>query len=230
MGKQEMAELIKTRISPTEAGLPDATMREGRQGIILTTTSKESSDKLEKILRARNEFQQLKVKKPKQNRFNIKVIGVDDELANDTLPQRIIEQNRLECNPEDISVQKSWKGKQGTTLVLALNKVGLTAIKERKYINIGWSRCPWFDHISVPRCSGCAQYGHTHFDCQGPIRCTNCGRKGHNQNKCHEEPICIVCEREGYSGDKDHSMMSWQCPAYQDRVEFEKKKILARLD
>ncbi|KAH7964145.1 hypothetical protein HPB51_027619 [Rhipicephalus microplus] len=230
MGKQEMAELIKTKINPTEAGLPDATMRECRQEIILTTASKESSGKLERILRSRNGFQQVKVNKPKQNRYNIKVIGVDDELANDALPQRIIEQNRLECNPEDILVRKSWKGKQETTLVLALNRVGLMALKERKYINIGWSRCPWFDHISVPCCSRCAQYGHTHFDCQGPIRCNNCGRKGHTQNKCHEKAFCIVCEREGYSGDKDHSMMSWQCPAYQERVEFEKRKILARLD
>ncbi|KAL3255708.1 hypothetical protein MRX96_046676, partial [Rhipicephalus microplus] len=122
MGKQEMAELIKTKINPTEAGLPDATMREGRQEIILTTASKESSGKLERILRSRNGFQQVKVNKPKQNRYNIKVIGVDDELANDALPQRIIEQNRLECNPEDILVRKSWKGKQETTLVLALNR------------------------------------------------------------------------------------------------------------
>lgn len=230
MGKREMAELIKRKINPSDVGLPDATMREGRQGIILTTASKESSGKLEKILRARDDFQNLKVNKPKQNRFNIKVVGVDEELANETLPERIIVQNKLTCNPEDIQVKKSWKGRQGITLVLALNKAGLTALKGRKQMNIGWNRCPIFDHISLPRCSRCAQHGHTRFDCQGPIRCTNCGRGGHRQEECQDDPFCRVCEGEGHPGDKDHSMMSWQCPVYQDNIEFEKRKILARLD
>lgn len=230
MGKREMAELIKKKINPTDLGLPDATMKEGRQGIILTTASKESSGKLENHLRARTEFQQLKVNKPKENRFNVKVVGVDEELVNDALPERLIEQNNLLCNPDDILVKKTWRGRQGVTLVLALNKTGYNALKGRKQINIGWNRCPIFEHILLPRCSRCAQNGHTRFDCQEPLRCSNCGQRGHRQDECNEDPFCRVCEIERHPGNRAHSMMSWQCPVYQDNLEIEKRKILARLN
>ncbi|KAL1445710.1 hypothetical protein MTO96_029055 [Rhipicephalus appendiculatus] len=46
LGKREMADLIKKTVNPTDLGIPDATIKEGRQGIILTTASKESSGKL----------------------------------------------------------------------------------------------------------------------------------------------------------------------------------------
>lgn len=175
LGKGEMADLIKKKVNPIELGIQDATMKEGRQGIILTTTSKESSGKLESHLRVRSEFHQLKVNKPNENRLNIKVAGVDEDTANDTLPQRLVEQNHLQCNPDDLLVKKKWKGRQGSTVVLALNKTGFNALKGRKHVNIGWTRCQIFDHIVLPRCSRWAENGHTRFDCQEPLRCTNCG-------------------------------------------------------
>ncbi|KAH7961965.1 hypothetical protein HPB52_013791 [Rhipicephalus sanguineus] len=76
----------------------------------------------------------------------------------------------------------------------------------------------------------CAQNGHKRFDCQEPLRCTNCGQRGQRQDECNDDPYCRVCEREGHQGDRTHFMMSWQCPVYQDSLEIETKKILARLD
>ncbi|KAL1475597.1 hypothetical protein MTO96_037182 [Rhipicephalus appendiculatus] len=96
MGKRDMADLIKKTANPTDLGIPDATMKEGGQGIILTTASKESTGKLESHIRIRPEFHQLKVNKPKENRFNIKIIGVDEDMADDALPQRL--QSRTTSN------------------------------------------------------------------------------------------------------------------------------------
>ncbi|KAH7933106.1 hypothetical protein HPB49_008240 [Dermacentor silvarum] len=113
--KKEVAELIKKKVDPLHTGIEDAQMRPGREGIVMTTSSKEASDKLMRILEKDKDLRPLTVKQPKQNRLQVKVVGVEEELDIETLPERIIAQNRLNCSTEDIMVKKTWEGKNGKT-------------------------------------------------------------------------------------------------------------------
>lgn len=169
---------MKKQVDPTKLDIPDATMRAGTEGIVITTTSKEAVGKLQAQLKGRAGLRQLQVKRPKENTYNIKVIGIEEEIDAEELPERVVTQNHLNCEPEDITVKKTWKGRRGTTVVFAFNQRGLNAAKERSHLNIGWDRCPVFDHFFLPHCTKCAEHGHNTIACEGPLRCTNCGNGG----------------------------------------------------
>lgn len=65
-------------------------MRAGREGIIITTTSKEAVGKLEAQFKGRAGLRQLPKPKsrPKDNTYNnIKVIGINEEIDVDGLPE-----------------------------------------------------------------------------------------------------------------------------------------------
>lgn len=224
--KQEVAAMIKKNIDPTELGIKDAAMKQGRDGVILTTTSKEDAGKLEHLIQqnARN----VQVKRAKENKFPIKIVGIDEEEDMEKVVERIIEQNHLPCEPDDIILKKNWKGRQGRTAVFALNRKGYQALNNKSHLNIGWDRCRVFEHFFIPRCTKCADYGHGSFECESSSRCVNCGRRGHTQQDCTTDPYCHVCEKEERQG-RGHSMMAWECPVYLDKVREEKKRILARL-
>lgn len=85
-----MANLIKKQVDTTKLDIPNATMRAGREGIIITTTSKEAVGKLEAQFKGRAGLRQLPKPKsrPKDNTYNnIKVIGINEEIDVDGLPE-----------------------------------------------------------------------------------------------------------------------------------------------
>ncbi|KAH7933263.1 hypothetical protein HPB49_011013 [Dermacentor silvarum] len=153
MGKKEVERLIKKKVDPIQLGIRDATMKAGREGVILTTTSKETSTKLQEHIQGKVELKNLQIRTPKENRYHIKVIGIDEDMETNGLETKIIEQNHLQCSPEDINIKKRWKGRQGDTIVLGLNRKGPAALKGKEFINIAWNRCPIYDHICLPRCT-----------------------------------------------------------------------------
>ncbi|KAH7963772.1 hypothetical protein HPB52_022882 [Rhipicephalus sanguineus] len=219
MEKKEVASLLKQRVDPLDLGIQEATIRPGREGIVVTTKSKENSAKILQFIQNDREMRNVKAKLPQENRIHKKVIGLEDEIDEVNLPARIVMQNRLARSPEDITIKKTWPGKRGKTVILALNRSGNKAIGSRTALNIGWSRCPIFD-IFWPRCTRCAMHGHIAPDCDGPQRCINCGQRGHH---------CNICETEGGT-ETDHYMMSRECPVYIAKVQAEKSRILARLN
>ncbi|KAH7933597.1 hypothetical protein HPB49_014199 [Dermacentor silvarum] len=72
MGKKEVERLIKKKVDPIQLRIRDATMQAGREGVILTTTSKETSTKLQEHIQGKVELKNLKIRTPKENRYHIK--------------------------------------------------------------------------------------------------------------------------------------------------------------
>lgn len=229
MEKKEVASLLRQRVDPLDLGIQEATIRPGREGIVVMTKSKEDSAKILQFIQNDRELRKVEAKLPKENRIHKKIIGLEDDIDEVNLPARIVRQNRLACSPEDITIKKTWPGKRGTTVILALNRNANKAIGGRTALNIGWSRCPIYDDIFWPRCTRCATHGHIAPDCDGPQRCINCGQRGHYQRECEAESHCNICEAEGRT-ETDHSVMSRECPVYVTKIEAEKGKILARLN
>lgn len=227
--KQQVARLIKQQVDLTRLNIQDATLRPGREGVVITTSSKEAVGKLEAQIQRKTALQHLQVRKPNEYLYNIKIIGIDEETDMDTLPETLVKQNHLTCDPNDLKVTKTWKGRQGATVVLALNRKGANALKEKRHVNIGWDRCPVYDHFFIPRCVRCGEHGHTVNGCSGPARCLNCGREGHRREECANTARCRACERDGRA-NKEHSTMAWNCPTYSEKLEAEKRRILARLN
>lgn len=76
MEKKEVAGLIKKQVDLTKLGIENATMRPGRQGVVITTSSKEAMTKLEAHMKRRTTLQQLQVSRPKEPEYYLKIVGI----------------------------------------------------------------------------------------------------------------------------------------------------------
>ncbi|KAL1444562.1 hypothetical protein MTO96_045488 [Rhipicephalus appendiculatus] len=73
--KNEVANLLRTKLDPLELDIPDANIRPGKEGIVVTTSSKDDTNKL--LLRIQNDrsLKQLNAKPPRENKIHVKVVG-----------------------------------------------------------------------------------------------------------------------------------------------------------
>ncbi|KAH7952900.1 hypothetical protein HPB49_002466 [Dermacentor silvarum] len=233
MKNKEIEQALKSTVDPATLGLTDPSLRPGKEGMVVISTSKEGIETLAKTIQEDPDLKDLQVKKPKGRSLEVKVVGIDDNLDVNNLSATIVKQNNLDCAPTDIEVKRTWNGKNGITAILALNRKAVHAIKNTNRLSIGWTKCPVYDNIFIARCFKCASYGHTKSTCRGGNSyCHNCGQQGHDYQDCYNEANCWICEKEkkGTPAERKHSMMSWNCPVYQERVGAEKKRILPEIN
>lgn len=233
LNTKEIQEIIKKNADPHELGVEDPEMRSGRKGVIITATSKQGLSNLEVLIKTDKELaNKLTTTKPKEKLLQVKIVGIQEDISKEDLIKKIIKQNSLKCNPEHLKVNATWRGKQGTTAVIALHKAAWEGIKDRTHLNIGWTRCIIYDNTFVARCTNCARYGHTARWCQAKeVRCIECGGR-HYYEECRScEQECIACTEEGYlSEEARHSMMALDCPTFLKRKKKEKERIIQQLE
>lgn len=232
LDKDEMQNIMKRKVDPHKLGVHEAEMRPAREGIVVMASSKTGLQRLEEFITSDAELaSKLKTKHPKEKNLEIKVIGIDEELANEEIEKKIIQQNSLPCSTKEIKVNKTWRGRHGKTATISLSLQAFEVLKGRTHLTIGWDRCPMYDNTFVPRCTFCAKYGHTQRWCQARVaKCTECGG-GHHFKECRKNDYeCCACTEEGLDPEQaSHSMMSVNCPTFQKRKEQERDKIIRYL-
>lgn len=50
------------------------------------------------------------------------IVGIEADIQEEEIPRKIITQNKLNLEEEDIEVVKTWKGKEGNTAVIRVSK------------------------------------------------------------------------------------------------------------
>jgi hypothetical protein len=95
-------------------------------------------------------------------------------------------------------------------------------------VNIGWKRCPVFNHISVKRCFKCWGYHHIAKNCTRNVACHKCAGD-HNSNECTtNEKKCINCKYKNQSYNlkikDDHDALSPECPTFKRVLQEEKRR------
>lgn len=232
LDKNEIKQMVKRKVDPQRLGVPEPEMRPGKEGIVITSTSKKGLQRLEEFIKQDDELgKKLKTRQPKGKQLEIKVIGIDEEMENEDILRRIVQQNELDCSLENVQVTRTWKGKNGKTAIVALDVQAWQGIKDKSHLNIGWERCPVYDNTFVPRCTFCAKYGHTQRWCQARSpKCTECGGAHHYKECRVEEYECRICMEEGTEADAaNHSMMAMTCPTFLRRREQERNRIIRQL-
>lgn len=229
----EVQAAIKKRIDPQELGLSDPEMREGKRGMVVSTSSKEGLKNLENLMENDPELRaRMKTQRPKSKKPELKIIGIDEELTSEEIIRKLISQNRLTCTEEDIKIVTTWQGKEGKTVIVSLEYRAWRQLQGKEQLNIGWNRCRVFDNTYVPRCTFCAKYGHTQKWCRSQTpRCTECSGRHHYKECRIEDYLCSACKQDGWEPEMvSHSMMSRACPTYKARREQELDRILRQLE
>lgn len=194
LGADKLSSLIKDNIDPFKLGLREVSMRKSREGIVIDSASKEGIKNLEEELNNNPATKgKIDTRRPKKRLPQIKIVRIPEDFPTKQLSERIVSQNDLNCDPEDITVVKSWKGRSGVTVVAELGRRAFEALKGKSKMYIFWSVCPFYDNTFVLRCKNCAKIGHLERDCDNNSRCTECVGDHHFRQCSSRVKQCRAC-------------------------------------
>lgn len=229
----QVQKVLCRKVDPATLGLSNVHVRPNRSGVVVTSTSREGLLKLQEKIKTDPTFKDLTAKEPKKIRPEIKVTGIQEEIEDEEIIGKIIQQNNIEAEEDDFNLVKTWKGKAGKTACLRLSRKAFDTLKTRRTVSVGWTKCPIYDNTFVPRCMRCAQFGHTQANCSAKdrdVRCVRCAGR-HYFRGCDNEERCVACVEEPYAEveDVNHSFMARDCPQFLMRKKATLDQILVRL-
>ena len=165
---ENMKELIKVRINPTEMKVGISNFKALKYGrILIEVGSKEERERISnRITEEGRKELEAKVQEHRNPRFVIYNIPEDVTLENAT--KTICEQNsELQLEECDLIAKYIYRTKRNVRNMVtevtahAQNQLMNTRIK------IGWVICKAVDYIHVNRCFKCSRYNHRLADCRG---------------------------------------------------------------
>lgn len=227
-------ELI-TKIKPHDLQVGVRIGKTTRMGdVVLKCDNKSSMEKVKATIE-NNLGENCSVAAPRKASPRLKIVGLCKEEYNnekEVLANKIIKQNKVLANRNDVSIKVVYKYKivkHKFDLIIEVDPVSYSAILNEGRINIGWGRCPIFEHVSVTRCYRCCKYGHLQKDCKGSVVCPLCAC-GHDKNACNTEDLkCINCliAKEKYSLDinVNHAVWDRGCHCLIKIENFQRSKI-----
>ncbi|KAH9367870.1 hypothetical protein HPB48_021481 [Haemaphysalis longicornis] len=206
--------LIKKNVDPCQLGLRNVKLRQSKEGVIVSSTSAEGLKRLEEHITKDKNLRDVAARKPRMQLPESKIVGIEDNIEDEEIVERIVGQNNINAGKEDIQLVKTWKGKAGKTAVIKIGKKAYEQTKERKHLYVGCTRCPVFDNTFVPRCVKFARIGHTEIHCpadKAEFRCVQCPRRHYYKHCNAAEECCASCIELPDVTEEDayHTMMSF---------------------
>ncbi|KAH9366637.1 hypothetical protein HPB48_018556 [Haemaphysalis longicornis] len=182
--------MIKRNVDPCQLGLRNARLRKTKEGVIASSTSAEGLKRLDEHITKDKNLRDVAARKPWMQLPEFKIVGIEHNIEDEEIVERIVGQNNINAEKEGIELVKTWKGKVSKTAVIKTGKKAYEQTKERKHLYVGWTRCPVFDNTFVPRCVKCARIGDTEIHRpadKAEFRCVRCARRHY-----YKRVLCLL--------------------------------------
>ncbi|KAH9379704.1 hypothetical protein HPB48_018524 [Haemaphysalis longicornis] len=114
--------LIKRNVDPCQLGLRNVKLRQSKEGVIVSSTSAEGLKRLEEHITKDNNLRDVAARKPRVQLPEFKIVGIEDNIEDEEIVERIVGQNNINAGKEDIELIKTWKGKSRKTAVIKTGK------------------------------------------------------------------------------------------------------------
>lgn len=172
-----------------------------------------------------------------QRKPKLKIVYIDEEdlkLNDEALIDSIKKQNKFGVREESLRIVKKLKiqsnrrgKKEGAIIIEADERTHAIMLSQGK-VNIGWKRCPVFNHVSVKRCFKCWGYHHIAKNCTRNVMCHKCAGN-HNSNECTvNKKKCVNCMYKNQTYNlktkDDHDALSPECPTFKRILQEEKRR------
>lgn len=216
-------------INPVGSQIKINTVKHIRNGgLVVGCSGAEDADKFVELagekLSANYDVHRLKRILPR-----IRVTGISEKLAPDTLREYILGQNEDSFCGADCKILKISSVKNRADIYQAavqLDTVSYSRVLKAGYLIIGFDVCKVYDAVDLIRCYKCNGFNHTSQSCKRGISCPRCGA-GHDVKECTVEEAqlcCVNClrtnEKLGKSFDTNHAVWNSQaCSVYKESVE-----------
>jgi len=207
----DMLKTIKEEVHRKNIGTDIKLIRETKEGNLLLTLGKQTTDDVELEKTLKNSFGTDRVRSnalSKRKIFHVK--NIDGLTSKDEIINAIKHATNLDSDSFEVTnVRPSYGFCQIATVratELAANR--LTTLKT---IPIGITRCHIIERQDARRCRRCWGYDHLEQECTGTDRrnlCYKCVKEGHSPKECKNTAYCPHCEKDG------HSAGAKECPHF----------------
>ena len=234
----DTAMLIKKKVDIKNMEMGVTKIRKGNNGtVILGCETGEEMAKLKTTVQSKL-GDSYKVMESLQMKPKLKIVYIDEEewkLSDEELIDTIKKQNKFGLREESnikiikrLRTQANRRGRTEGTMIIEADERTHELMLNQGKVNIGWKRCPVFNHISVKRCFKCWGYHHIAKNCTRNVACHKCAGD-HNSNECTtNEKKCINCKYKNQSYNlkikDDHDALSPECPTFKRVLQEEKRR------
>lgn len=234
----DTAMLIKKKVDIKNMEMGVTKIRKGNNGtVILGCETGEEMAKLKTTVQSKL-GDNFKVMESLQMKPKLKIVYIDEEewkLSDEELIDTIKKQNKFGLREESnikiikrLKTQTNRRGRTEGTIIIEVDERTHELMLKQGKVNIGWKRCPVFNHISVKRCFKCWGYRHIVKNCIRDVACHKCAGN-HNSNECTtNEKKCINCKYKNQSYNlkikDDHDALSPECPTFKRVLQEEKRR------
>jgi len=170
-------------------------LKKGNKGtVIMGCETGEEVQKLKEAVQAKLEKNYSMMESP-QSKPKIKIINIGLEemnLDDNELINTIKKQNKIDVTNMRI-VKKIVKEKRNNqserrrneegSIIMEVDEETHELILKKAKLNVGWKKCPIFNHINVKRCFKCWGYYHIAKNCTREETCHKCAGT-HNSRDC----------------------------------------------
>ncbi|XP_076302220.1 uncharacterized protein LOC143220467 [Lasioglossum baleicum] len=234
--------IIKEKVDIKNMPMGITKVRKGKEGtVILGCETGEEMEKVKDVVQSKlgdnynvtESFQ----KKPKIKIVNIseeEMEGDDDELI-DTIKKQnsigeshIIIVKKIQKKKHIDDSQTRNKSKEGRSIIIEVDEVTHAVMLKKEKLNIGWRKCPVYNHLSIKRCFKCWGFYHIAKNCTRDESCHKCAGN-HKASECKEvHNKCVNCmfkiKTYNLKIKDDHDAMDPECPSYKRAIEEEKRR------
>ncbi|XP_020296751.1 neurofilament medium polypeptide-like [Pseudomyrmex gracilis] len=203
--KSEVTEkAIKEKVNIRNMNMRISKIRKGNNGMIILGCDKDRDIRSLKETVTKNLGDNYNVTQPTPSKPKMKIanIGKDEfEMKDNELMESIRKQNGLDTGNEGFHMRilkrirkMSERGATRTpkdegSIIVEVDINTQDAIMREKRLNIGWRKCPVYEHFSVKRCFKCWGFYHIAKNCTKTYRMPNIskGITGRKKENGHEQ-------------------------------------------
>lgn len=227
---------IKKAINPTEIGVNITKIKQATNGaIVIGCENSEERHLLQtKITEKLNEKYNVEIpqlKKPKIKIANINNEDIDQqetEIIRHLVKQNSIDNQRKDFHLKILKVIENKKFKN-SSLIVEVDPITYKCLLNKEKVNLGWSRGPVYNYVSILQCFKCQGFNHLAKNCEHQETCSICA-DSHNYKQCNSKEVkCTNCSKAkiklNIDVDINHSALDKKCPCYLRLMKIKNQRI-----
>ncbi|XP_039313145.1 uncharacterized protein LOC120359509 [Solenopsis invicta] len=230
---EDTKKVIKEKVDIKNMAMGVTKLKKGSKGVVIMgCESGEEVKKLKETVQAKL-GENYKVLESSRSKPKVKIVNINLEemnLDDNELINTIKKQNRIDTVNMRIvkrMVNNQRRGNEGS-VIMEIDEETHELILKKSKLNIGWKKCPIFNHISVKRCFKCWGYFHIAKNCTREETCCKCAGN-HSSRVCTAtESKCVNCMFKNRTYNlkinDEHEAISRECPTFKRALQEEKRR------
>lgn len=238
---EETKKLIKEKVDIKNMAMGITKLKKGSKGTVMIGC--ETGEEMEKLkVTVQDKLgEKFKVTESLRMKPKIKIVSIgedemklnDDELIGIIKKQnKIVSKNmrivkKIVKEKSQIKGQSERREKEGIVIIEADDETHEVMLSKGK-LNVGWRKCPAFNHINIKRCFKCWGYYHIAKNCTRKETCHKCAGN-HNVSECTAaKKRCINCmfkiQTYNLKISDEHDALDPECPTFKRAMQEEKRR------